>query len=232
MTKDHPDIPDVTSSAYIGTLTHFYRGELGRMMIWRQRFDATTNWAIIATGSLVAFAVGNRAMINEAMLISLCVLGFFAFIEARRYRFYDAFRARVRMLEIHFIAPALIGQARPPLESAWREHLVQDLVAPSFKCSFLFALGRRFRHIYGALHLFVLLGWGTLVSFETRTPGGWVDAFGLGNVPGVAVLALVLVYMMALGVLIVRSGALRAQSGEVRRYRRGIHWSSLPGDSE
>jgi len=76
--------PDAASSTYIGTLTHFYRGELGRMMVWRQRFDATTNWAIIATGSLFAFAIGNPAMLNEAMLINLCVLGFFAFIEARR----------------------------------------------------------------------------------------------------------------------------------------------------
>ena len=234
MTKEESNItaPDATSSAYIGTLTHFYRGELGRIMVWRQRFDATTNWAIIATGSLFAFATGNPVMLNGAMLINLCVLGFFAFLEARRYRFYDAFRARVRMLEIHFIVPALLGPDRSLLEGPWREQLVQDLITPSFKCSFAFAVGRRFVHIYGALHLFVLLGWGTLASFGVRTPREWVESFRLGDVPGAVILTLVLLYITVLAVVIVRSGAVSAQSGEVRRYQREFSWTDMRSDDD
>lgn len=224
--------PDVTSSSYVSTLTHFYRGELGRMMEWRRRFDATANWAIIGTGSLFAFAVRNSDMVNEAMLINLSVLGFFAFIEARRYRFYDAFRARVRMLEVHFIAPTLIGGDRRPLDGNWRTHLIEDLIMPSFKCSFAFALGRRFRHIYGALHLLVLVGWGVLVSFNARTAEDWVNGFGLGRVPGWVILLLVSVYIVSLVIPIVRSGALGAESGEVGRYRRGNSWEALILDRE
>jgi len=224
--------PGVTSPGYVGTLTHLYRGELGRMMVWRQRFDATSNWAIIATGSLIAFAVGNRSMMAEAMLINLGVLGFFAFIEARRYRFYDAFRARVRILEVHFIAPAFLGDDVRLLEGRWREQLVQDLITPSFKCSFSFALGRRFRHIYGALHVFVLFSWSALISFEASTLREWIDTFGMGAVPGEVIIALVLLYVAALVVVIVRSGALLARSGEVRRYRRDVNWRALIEDSE
>ena len=224
--------PDVTSPAYVATLTHFYRGELGRMMEWRRRFDATANWAIVGTGSLFAFAVRNPDMLNEAMLINLFVLGFFSFIEARRYRFYDAFRARVRMLEVHFIAPTLIGGERRPLEGPWRNHLVEDLILPSFKCSFAYALGRRFRHIYGALHLFVLSGWGVLLSFDIGTFQEWVAAFGLGRVSGWMILGLVLAYVSGLLIVIVRSGALGAQSGEVRRYKRGDRWSTLLSDTD
>lgn len=234
MEKDVSQVtaPDVTSSAYVATLTHFYRGELGRMMEWRRRFDATANWAIVGTGSLFAFAVRNADMLNEAMLINLFVLGFFSFIEARRYRFYDAFRARVRMLEVHFIAPTLIGGERRPLEGPWRDHLVEDLILPSFKCSFAYALGRRFRHIYGALHLLVLTGWAVLVSFDVNTFQEWVAAFGLGRVPGWTILGLVLVYVSGLVIAIVRSGALGAQSGEVRRYRRGDRWNTLLSDTD
>lgn len=213
-------------------MTHFYRGELGRMMEWRKRFDATANWAIIGTGSLFAFAVRNPDMLNETMLINLMVLGFFSFIEARRYRFYDAFRARVRMLEAHFIVPTLIGGERRPLEGSWRTHLIEDLITPSFKCTFAFALGRRFRHIYGALHLFVLFGWGALTAVESHTLKGWVDSFGLGRVPGWMVLLLVSLYVAGLTTTIIRSGALGAQSGEVRRYQRGVRWNSLVSDSE
>lgn len=224
---DEIPAPDVTSPSYVATLTHFYRGELGRIMEWRRRFDATANWAIIGTGSLFAFAVRNPDMLNESMLINLSVLGFFAFLEARRYRFYDAFRARVRMLEVHFIAPALIGGERRPLEGTWRPNLVEDLITPSFKCSFAFALGRRFRHIYGALHVFVLVGWGALVSFEAQSFGDWVAGFGIGSLRGWIVLTLVLLYIAALAYAIVRSGALGAKSGEVRRYRRGARWDSF-----
>jgi len=124
------------------------------------------------------------------------------------------------MLEVHFLVPALLDHGQSPLERPWRERLVEDLITPSFKCSFAFALGRRFVHIYGALHLFVLLGWGTLVSFGARTPRAWVESFGLGEVPGSVMLTLVLLYITVLAVAIIRSGALRAQSGEVRRYYR------------
>lgn len=219
--------PDVTSSAYVSTMTHFYRGELGRIMEWRRRFDATANWAIIGTGSLFAFAVRNPDMLNETMLINLSILGFFAFLEARRYRFYDAFRARVRMLEVHFITPALIGGDRRPLEGTWRQNLVEDLITPSFKCSFAFALGRRFRHIYGALHLFVLVGWGALVSLDANSFADWVSRFGIGSLSGWLVVTLVLLYVASLAFVIVRSGALGAKSGEVRRYRRGARWDSF-----
>lgn len=229
--EEYP-VPDATASHYVGTLTHFYRGELGRMMEWRRRFDATANWAIIGTGSLFAFAVRNADMLNEAMLINLIVLGFFSFIEARRYRFYDAFRARVRMLEVHFIAPTLIGGERRPLDGEWRPHLVEDLITPSFKCTFAFALGRRFRHIYGALHLFVIIGWSALASFEARSLGGWVDAFSVGPMAGWLVLLLVSLYISALLVAIIRSGALGAESGEVRRYQRGVRWNSMLSDSD
>ncbi len=224
--------PDVTTSQYVSTMTHFYRGELGRMMEWRRRFDATANWAIVGTGSLFAFAVRNADMLNEAMLINLIVLGFFSFIEARRYRFYDAFRARVRMLEVHFIAPTLIGGERRPLEGEWRTHLVEDLIMPSSKCTFAFALGRRFRHIYGALHLFVLFGWGALASFDARSLGGWVNSFELGRMAGWMVLMLVALYFSGLVIAIVRSGALGAESGEVRRYQRGVQWSSLLSEKD
>lgn len=222
--------PDFAGSAYIGTMTHFYRGELGRMMVWRQRFDMTTNLSVLATGSLIAFAVGNPEMTNYAMLINLCVLGFFSFIEARRYRFYDTFRARVRMLEVHFIAPTLLGHDRRLLQGPWREQLAADLLTPTYKCSFAFALGRRFRHVYFAVHLFVLLSWSGLHAMAAPSFEAWIARFGLRSLPGAAVLALVLLYLGTLTAIIVRSGALQAESGEVGRYTRSsrIRWVERP----
>ena len=40
----------VFSPAVIGALAHLYRGEVYRSTVWRNRLDATTNWAVVATG--------------------------------------------------------------------------------------------------------------------------------------------------------------------------------------
>ena len=44
---------------YVNGMVHFYRGELGRIMVWRQRLDVTTTWAIATSTTLftVAFTV-------------------------------------------------------------------------------------------------------------------------------------------------------------------------------
>ena len=39
------------SAADVTALAHLYRGEVYRSTVWRTRLDATTNWAVVATGS-------------------------------------------------------------------------------------------------------------------------------------------------------------------------------------
>ena len=42
---------------YVNAMSHFYRGELSRIMIW-QRLDITTNWASPATAIItIAFPI-------------------------------------------------------------------------------------------------------------------------------------------------------------------------------
>lgn len=217
---------DLDNPTFVNAISHFYRGELGRMMVWRERFDTTTNWAIIGMGSLIAFAVGTPRLMNLAMLLNLFVLGFFAFIEARRFQFYDAFRARVRMLESHYIAPMLLGGDHPLLEGPWREQLAQDLVRPTFKCSFLFALGRRFRRSYFALHLFVLMSWCGLVLLQPGVVSlrAWVEGFGIERVHGGVVLGVVCTYYLFLMVVLQRGQGLRAESNEMQRRPHDLSW--------
>src|SRR5690606_34278209 len=128
---------------------------------------------------------------------------------------------------VHFIAPTLLGHDRRLLQGPWREHLAEDLITPTFKCSFLFALGRRFKRVYFALHMFVILGWFglQLLGLDAPTPATWASSFGIGSLPGPAVLVLVLGYYTMLSVLIVRSGALKATSGEVGRRAADFRWT-------
>ena len=42
-------LPNLKDACYVNAMIHFYRGELGRIMAWRQRLDVTTTWAITST---------------------------------------------------------------------------------------------------------------------------------------------------------------------------------------
>ena len=140
---------------YATTMVHFYRGELGRMMVWRQRFDTTTHWAIIGLTGIVSFAWNHAEYGNFLFLFAHPILYLLLNIEARRYRFYDAYRARVRMLESHFIFPVVTLSGKR-LEGDWRRLMGEDLILPSFKIRFAEALARRFRRNY--VWIYLLLG--------------------------------------------------------------------------
>jgi uncharacterized membrane protein len=45
------------ASEFTTAMVHFFRAEIQRANVWRQRLDATTNWAVITTGAAIAFAL-------------------------------------------------------------------------------------------------------------------------------------------------------------------------------
>ena len=117
---------------YVNAMSHFYRGELGRIMVWRQRLDITTNWAITSSTAIITIAFSNREVPHIIFFFNLAIVWVMLWIEARRYRFYDAFRARVRMLEAHFLVP-MVMENRDMLQGEWKKLVCEDLILPSFQ---------------------------------------------------------------------------------------------------
>ena len=148
-------------------MSHFYRGELGRMMMWRDRLDRTTNWAILGITGLITFSWNQSEHSHFFLFFSNAILYLLLTIEARRYRFYDAYRGRVRVLESHFILPYVV-QNPAPLEGNWRSLLATDLAVPSFKISFWEAISRRLRRNYLWLFLIVLCAWFGHISYHSH----------------------------------------------------------------
>ena len=153
---------------YYTIMSHFYRGEVGRIMLWRQRLDMTTNWAIAATTGIITYALSHAEATHLVFAFANIICLFLLFVESRRYRYYDAFRARVRMLEAHFLRPIVLAQ-EPRDEIKWREQLAADLALPSFKISRRVALYRRFGHNY--VWLFLIIGVAWLVKVWAHCPG-------------------------------------------------------------
>ncbi len=139
-------------------MVHFYRGELGRIMLWRQRLDVTTNWAIVASTAMITFGLGSASHTQLIFPLANYIVFLLLCIEARRYRYYDAFRARVRMLEAHFIMPVMMRETKL-LQGDWKKVMAEDLLIPCFKISRTKAILRRFRRNYIWLFLIIQGAW-------------------------------------------------------------------------
>jgi uncharacterized membrane protein len=135
------------NAAEIGAVAHLYRGEVYRSTIWRTRLDTTTNWAVVTLG--VALSISFAA--PEASPLPLVLVGvliiLFLMLEARRYRYFNVWRARCRWLETHFYAP-LLYDGDLHMEENWQKVLAEDYMYPRYHVSMLTAIGRRIRRNY------------------------------------------------------------------------------------
>jgi len=154
---------------YVNAMSHFYRGELGRIMIWRQRLDITTNWAITSSTAIITIAFANREVPHIIFFFNLAIVWVMLWIESRRYRFYDAFRARVRMLEAHFLVP-MVMENRQMLQGEWKKLVCEDLILPSFKISKLEAIGRRLKRNYVFIFILIMVAWVTKIFLHASEP--------------------------------------------------------------
>ena len=136
------------SAADIGALAHLYRGELYRSTVWRTRLDATTNWAVLTTGIALSLTFSSPSASSLPLVLVGLLVAVFLSIEARRYRFFDFWRVRAHVLELHFFGPILRGQS-VRVDNGWNEILYQDYHSPKLHITFLEAAGRRLRRNYG-----------------------------------------------------------------------------------
>ena len=148
-------------------MLHFYRGEMNRLTVWRQRLDTTTHWAIILTTGLTTFVLGAREMPHYIMLLGLAFNSIFMLIEGRRYQHLHHSKWRINLLEHNFFA-AQLG-ATQPVESSWRAQLVADLQRPHFTIKHWLGVRLRLRRNYLMLFYFTTAVWLTKVFIH---PGG------------------------------------------------------------
>lgn len=135
------------SAAEIGALAHLYRAEVYRSTIWRTRLDTTTNWAVVTLG--IALSITFAAPTASALplvLVGVLIL-FFLMVEARRYRFFNVWRARCRWMETHFYAP-MLDDGDLHLEENWQKTLAEDYWRPEYHVSMMVSVGRRVRSTY------------------------------------------------------------------------------------
>ena len=180
------------SAAELGMLAHLYRGEMYRSKVWRGRLDATTNWAVATTG--IALSVSFSSAANSPLplvLVALMAL-VFLFIEARRYRYFDIWRTRVRILETGLYGPILRGEG-VRTENGWNQELARDYENLRFHISFWEAMGRRLRRNYSFMFGVQAISYIMKICVHpepVRSLDDLLPRAAIGPIPGQAVLML------------------------------------------
>ncbi|MHA7776515.1 DUF2270 domain-containing protein [Roseibium sp. M-1] len=209
-----------------GTLTalaHLYRAEVFRSTHWRTRLDNTTNWAVVTTGIALSATFSNvEASPLPMVLVGLLVSVFLVF-EARRYRYYNMFRARARLLESDLYAPILHGR-KVPVDGRWARLLAEDYEMPHYHISLLRAAGRRLRSNYSWILAIQAVAYYGKVAIHPVPLTSFAEAFqraAIGPIPGWFVILAGLVFHTSWVVFAIYT--LRLD----RRYRKAGH-SPMP----
>jgi uncharacterized membrane protein len=189
---------ELTRGEMITTLVHYYRAEAARSLAWRERLDRTTNWAVGATAALLGFAFSHPEIHHGLFFFAFAIVYTLLFVEARRYRFYDAYEYRVRLLHQNFIYGALTGKVELDEGSFWLAELASDLRYPQYKMDMLYALGRRLLANYLYLFGILLAGWLLKIQLHPVPASSWdqyLHQARLGAIPGWFTFAAILLFI-------------------------------------
>jgi len=147
-------------------------------------------------------------------------------MEARRFRYYEVWANRVRVLETGYFAPMLSHRIIPP-DKEWADHISADLAAPRFTISIWEAVGRRLRANYLWIFILLALSWTLKIYIHpspipTTTPlereKFWeivLHRAQVGLAPGWLVIAVGAVFNFAIFFIAFSTMKLRNASSEV-----------------
>ncbi len=215
------------SAAEIGAIAHLYRGEVYRSTIWRTRLDTTTNWAVVTLGVALSISFASPGASPLPLVLVGILMLFFLAMEARRYRYFNVWRARSRWMETHFYAP-LLHDGDLHMEENWQKVLAEDYMRPVYHVTYLSALGRRIRRNYLWILLIQAIAFAGKVTIHPAPAQSLEQALGratVGPVPGIVMVGLGVLYVGTISFLAIWS----YQSDKRRAKKRGVDPSASMG---
>jgi uncharacterized membrane protein len=203
-------------SEFNTAMVHLFRAEVTRQNTWRNRLDVTTNWALVATGAAITFAFSENQTHHSVIILNTLLITLILYIEARRYRYYELWSYRVRLMETDFYAAMLVPPFKPDAE--WGQKLAESLLHPRFPISMWEAFGRRLRRNYIFIYMVLALSWLAKVLYYpagANTLDEIIKRSAMGVIPGWVVLAAGLLFNGIMLVIGVMTWNLRQATGEV-----------------
>lgn len=222
--KDATEERASLGSAEIGAIAHLYRGENYRSTIWRTRLDTTTNWSVVTLGIALSIAFARPGASSLPLILVGILIFFFLMLEARRYRYFNVWRARCRWMEVHFFAPMLHDDTLYR-DADWQRTLAEDYVTPRYHVSFIVALGRRIRRNYLWILLIQALAYLGKLSVHPvplTQASDLLARAAIGPVPGWVILILGSLYCLTWGGI-----AIWSYQTDRHRSRHHQSWTSM-----
>ena len=222
-----PDLKRKMAPAEFNTaMVHFYRGEVQRSNTWRTRLDTTTYWAVLTAGATLSFTFSSQLSPHFVIPINSILVAVFLVMEARRYRYYEIWASRVRVIETGYFAQMLAPDS-VPRDQEWASHLASDLLTPHFTISVWEAIGRRLRRNYLWIFALLALSWNLKVYLHP-VPADTFELFlqraTVGLVPGWIVFIIGFMFNAAVFIFAVGTIRLRQATGEVLpRHEFSLH---------
>lgn len=204
------------TSEFVTAMVHLFRAEIQRANVWRQRLDTTTNWAVVATGATLSISFSQPNVHHGVIILNTLLVTWFLFIEARRYRYYELWSYRVRLMETDFYAPMLVPPFHPSPE--WAENLAENLLTPSFPISMWEAFGRRLRRNYLWIYLILFISWmgkSFLFPEPATTIAEFIERGAVGSIPGIVMISLGLGYHLFLLIIAIGTVGMTRATGEI-----------------
>jgi len=204
------------SGEFVTAMVHLFRAEIQRANVWRQRLDTTTNWAVVSTGATLSIAFSQPNSHHGVIILNTLLVTWFLFIEARRYRYYELWSYRVRLMETDFYAAMLVPPFHPSPE--WAESLAENLLSPSFPISMLEAFGRRLRRNYFSIYLILGISWlakGWLFPVPPSSVAEYILRGSVGFLPGQVMLLIGAAYYAVLLMIAIATIGLTKATGEI-----------------
>jgi uncharacterized membrane protein len=223
--KNEYEAPPLSETA----MAQLFRGELTRSDTWRSRLDNTTNWSLTTTAAVISYGFSAAAS-HVVFLAGISMVLSFLSIEARRYRYYDLWMRRVRLLEDGYWIPML---RREPMDPDSLRELVSLMERPQIQLSLFSAISTRLNRAYGPILLVLNFSWFVKVYSHPDAPrsfGEFLERARIGPLHGGVVMAVLFLLVLVFAYLFVASFFTRAPLGELRsrpRGRRATLWESF-----
>jgi uncharacterized membrane protein len=205
------------SGDFAASLIHLYRAEVSRTNTWRIRLDTTTNWAVVTTGAAVTFTFSNPLNTHVVIIMDTLLTLLFLLIEARRYRYYELWSHRVRLLENNMFARMLVP-GLPTHPPDWLDELAESLRHPRFTISLSEAVGRRYRRNYAPLFWLLAMGWILKIVIHPFPAYDWqtfLERASMGPVPGSVMIGIGIAFHVVLNLFGLLTVQMRQSQGEV-----------------
>ena len=152
------------------------------------------------------------------MVLATLTITLFLWIEARRYRYFELWSLRVRILEKHYFSRLLKGEDSDDSESRWPKELAKTLETQVFPITIREAFGRRYRSVYVWLQGVLAVSWIAHVWRFPEPVEHWSELWDrslVGQVDLSLALVVGILFQLTLFVFGVLTSQMRDARGEV-----------------